>query len=161
MGLCSLPVVYLGPNYGGGSEDNGDLLQKVPCRHCCTQCPRPCSRPPPTHASSGYSLTFLGKSRSISCGVTVPFSWVLVHSSFCFFPLQESVPPDLCKFWWLYVGVNCDLLQECLCQTKAYCTQSPCPHSSPLLTCTSTGDTQTVLSQSLWGLWVLVCARFV
>ena len=26
----------LRPNYGGGNEDNGDLLQKVPC---CTQCP--------------------------------------------------------------------------------------------------------------------------
>ena len=28
MELCSVPVIYLGPNYGGGSEDNGDLL---PC----------------------------------------------------------------------------------------------------------------------------------
>ena len=26
----------LRPNYGGGNEDNGDLLQKVPCMHCCT-----------------------------------------------------------------------------------------------------------------------------
>ena len=26
----------LRPNYGGGNEDNGDLLQKVPCRHWCT-----------------------------------------------------------------------------------------------------------------------------
>ena len=24
----------LRPNYGGGNEDNGDLLQKVPRRHC-------------------------------------------------------------------------------------------------------------------------------
>ena len=31
--LCSLPVIYLGPNYGGGNEDNGDLLQELPCRH--------------------------------------------------------------------------------------------------------------------------------
>ena len=35
----------------GGNEDNGDLLQKVPCLHCYTQCPQPCSRPLPTHAS--------------------------------------------------------------------------------------------------------------
>ena len=27
------------PNYGRGNEDNGNLLRKVPCRHCCTQCP--------------------------------------------------------------------------------------------------------------------------
>ena len=43
------PVIYLGPDYGGGNEDNGDLLQKVPCTHCCTQGPQPCSRPPLTH----------------------------------------------------------------------------------------------------------------
>ena len=27
------PVIYLGPNYGESNEDNGDILQKVPCRH--------------------------------------------------------------------------------------------------------------------------------
>ena len=27
-------LIDLRPNYGGGSEDNGDLLQKVPCMHC-------------------------------------------------------------------------------------------------------------------------------
>ena len=31
----------LRPNYGGGNDDNGDLLQKVPFMHCCTQCPDP------------------------------------------------------------------------------------------------------------------------
>ena len=31
-------LLDLRPNYSGGNEDNGDLLQKVPCRHCCTQC---------------------------------------------------------------------------------------------------------------------------
>ena len=29
----------LRPNYGGGNEDNGDLLQKVLCTYCPTQCP--------------------------------------------------------------------------------------------------------------------------
>ena len=52
--------------------------------------------------------------------------------------------PVLCKFWWLYGGVNGDLLQEGLCHTQVYSTQSPCPCSRPLLTCTSTGDTQTL-----------------
>ena len=41
--LCSLPAIYLGPNYGGGNEDNGDLLLKIPCMYCCTQCPDPAS----------------------------------------------------------------------------------------------------------------------
>ena len=52
----------LRPNYGGGNEDNGDLLQKIPC----TQCPQPCSKPPPTHASAGDSWTLTGKSGSVS-----------------------------------------------------------------------------------------------
>ena len=67
--------------------------------------------------------------------------------------------PVLCKFWRLYGGVNCDLLQEDLCHTQVCCTQSPCPCSSPLLIHTSTGDT--VLAQSLWGLWALACTRYV
>ena len=29
----------LRPNNGGGSEYNEELLQKVPCMHCHTQCP--------------------------------------------------------------------------------------------------------------------------
>ena len=38
--------------------------------------------------------------------------------------------------------------------------RAPWPRSHPLLTHTSQG-TLRVLSQSLWGLWVLVCTRFV
>ena len=68
------------------NEDNGDLLQKVPCMHCYTQCPQSCSRPPLTHASTRYSWTLTGKSGSVSCGVTSPLSWVLVHTRFCLCP---------------------------------------------------------------------------
>ena len=58
-GLICVPSLLfnLRPNYGGGNQDNGNLLLKVPCMHCCTQCPYPCSRPPPTHASAGASWT--------------------------------------------------------------------------------------------------------
>ena len=38
--------------HGWGNEDNGDLLQKIPCMYCYTQCPRPCSRPPETPGHS-------------------------------------------------------------------------------------------------------------
>ena len=31
----------LRPNYGGGNEENGDLLPKVPCRHCTLSAPNP------------------------------------------------------------------------------------------------------------------------
>ena len=84
MGLFPLPLIYLGPNYGGGNEDNGDLLQKVPCRHCYTQCPQPCSRPLLTYTSARDCWTFMGKSGSVSRGVTAPFSWVLVSTKVLF-----------------------------------------------------------------------------
>ena len=83
----------LKPNYGGANEDNGDLLQKVPCMHCHTQCSWPCSsRPLPTHISTRDSWTLTGKSGSISCGVTAPFSWVLVHTRFCLCPPRVCFP---------------------------------------------------------------------
>ena len=106
--LYSMPVIDLGPNYGGGNEDNGDLPQKIPCMHCYTQCPQPCSWP--THASAGDSWALLGKSGSVSCGVTAPFSWFLVHTRFCLCP-PRVYSLVLCKFWQLYVGFNGDLLQ--------------------------------------------------
>ena len=61
-------LFYLRPTYAGDNEDDDNLLQKVSCRHCHTQCPWPCSRPPPTHTSTGDSWTLTGK----SCGVTAP-----------------------------------------------------------------------------------------
>ena len=125
---CVLFLLFdLRSNYDGGNEDNGDLLQKVPCTQCCTQCPRLCNRPPLTHASAGNSWTLMGKSGSVSCWITAPFYWVLVHTRIFFFcPLQRSVSPVLCKFWWIYGGVNGDLLKEGLCRTQVCCTQSPC-----------------------------------
>ena len=55
-------LLDLRPNYGGGNEDNGDLFQKVLCRHCYIQCSQPFRRPPLTHASTGDSWTLTGKS---------------------------------------------------------------------------------------------------
>ena len=90
----------LRPNYGGGNEDNGDLLQNVLCTPCHTQCPQTCSRPTPIHTSAGDSWTLTGKSGSVSCGVIAPFSWVLVLARFClcllrvcfFSPVQVQIP---------------------------------------------------------------------
>ena len=74
--------------------------------------------------------------------VWVSFLWgslLLSPGSWCakdFCALQESVSPVLCKLWHFYGGVNGNLIQEGLCYTHGYCTQSPCPCSCPLLTCT-------------------------
>ena len=55
-------------NYGGGDKDNGNLLQKVPCMHCCTQCPHPTAghhQPTPLPGvgwTTGHSQASLGQS---------------------------------------------------------------------------------------------------
>ena len=72
----------------------------------------------------------------------------LVHTKFCLCPPRVYFP-DLCKFWQLYGEVNGNLLQEGLGHTQVCCTQRPYPCGSPLLTRTSTGDTQTQFCLSL------------
>ena len=42
-------------------------VMKIMVTSCYTQCPQPCSRPPPTHTSAGDSWTLAGKSGSVSC----------------------------------------------------------------------------------------------
>ena len=107
-------------------------------------------------------LDTTGKSGSVSCGDTAPFSLALVHTRFCLCPPRVYFPV-LCKFWQLYGRVNGDLLQEGLCHNEGCCTQSPSSCGSPLLTRTSLHRrcSSTALSQSLGGPWVLVHTRFV
>ena len=95
----------------------------------------------------GHSQVSLGQSLLGSLLLS-PGSWY-THVSVC--ALQESVSPVLCKFWQLYGGVNGALLQEGLYHTQVYCTQSPSPCRSPLLTRTSAGDIQTQFCLSLCG----------
>ena len=121
---------------------------------CCTQSPCPCSRPLLTHASTRDTQTQFWLSL---CGVSA--SWCtqgFVRT------LQESDSPVLCKFWRLYGArppVNVDLYQEGLCHTQVCCTQSPFPHSSPLLTHTFSGDTQTQFLFRLRGVSGSCCAQ--
>ena len=87
----------------------------------------------PVHSQASLSQSLVGSL------LLFPGSWCIQGSVYA---LQESVSPVLCKFWWLYGGVNDDLHKDSLCLTQVCCTQSPCPCSSPLLTRTSTGDIQ-------------------
>ena len=143
--LLSSASFDLRPNCGGGNEDNGNHLQKVPCMHCHVQRPQPCSRPLPAipgHFQASLGQSFVG-SLLLSSG-----SWC-TQGFVC--ALQESVSSVLYKFCQLYGGVNGDLLQESLCHTQVCCTQSPCSCGRPLLTHTSAGDTQTQFCLSLCG----------
>ena len=155
MGLCSLPFIYLRPNYGGGNEDNGDLLQMVPCIHCYTQCPQPCSRPPLTCASAWDSWTLTGKSGSVSCGATAPFSWVLVHTRFCLCPRRVYFPV-LCKFWQLYGGLMATSSKKAYAIPGSAASRAPAPAAGHCWPYFVRRHSNMVLAQSLWGLWVLV-----
>ena len=126
MGCVPSLLFDLKPNYGGGDEDNGDLLQKIPCRPCGSQCPQPCGRPPQTHASTGDSWTLTGKSGSVSCGVTAPFSWVLVHTRFCLCPPRVCFPV-LCKFWQLYGGLMVTSSKRAYAIPRSAAPRAPAP----------------------------------
>ena len=102
--------------------------------------------PTPLPETPGHSWACLGHflvgSLLFSLGSWFPQGFVCA--------LQESVSTVLCKFWWFYGGVNHNLLQEGLCHTQVCCTQSPC--GRPLMTHTTTRDTQTQFWLSLCGL---------
>ena len=104
-------------------------------------------QPVPLPETPGHSWASLGQSL-VGSLLLSPGSWC-AQGFVC--AIQESVYPVLCKFWWLSGGVNGDLLQEGLCLSQVCCAQSPCPCSCPLLSCTSTGDTQKQFCLSLFG----------
>ena len=129
MGLCSLLVIYLGPNYSGGNEHNGDLLLRSV---------RPTlQRATADHSSAGDSWTLAGKSGSVSRRRGLGGG----HCSFLLGPGAHkvlSVPskslfPQSCVILAALCGVNGNLLQEGLRCTQVCCTQSPCLCGSPLL----------------------------
>ena len=76
-----------------------------------------------------------------------------------FVPSKSLFPQSCVSSGSSMEGVNGNLLQEGLCHTQIYCTQSSCPCSSPLLTCTSAGDTQTQFWFSLCGVSGSWCAQ--
>ena len=123
MELCFLPAIYLGPNYGGGNENNGELPQKS---HACMAMlsapnlaagyhqPSLCWRLLDTHRQVQDSLL---------CGHC---SFLLGPDALLLCPLRVYFPV-LCKFWQLYGGVIGDLLQEGLCQPKYAAPRAPVP----------------------------------
>ena len=147
-------------NDGGGNEDNGGLFPKVPCTHCYTQCPRPCSRPPPTHAKDSCQRLL-----DIHGQVRVSLLWG--HCSFLLGPGVHKV---------LFVPSKSLFPQSCVSSMIGLMVTSsrrlkPYPgllHPEPLLLWQITADSylcsghskhpKAGLAQSLWGF--LVCTRF-
>ena len=52
--------------------------------------PRPCGEPLPTHASTADPPALAGSFGSVSCGVALPFLWVLVCERFCLCPPSKN-----------------------------------------------------------------------
>ena len=136
----------LRPDYGEGNEDNGDLPPKASC------CTGALSAPTLQQAAADPRLCW----RLLD---THRQGWVRLLWGPCYFLLRPGahkvlfVPSkSLFPQSWVSLvalcGVNGDLLQERLCHTQVCWTQSPCPCSRPLLTCTSAGDTQTLKGRS-------------
>ena len=88
-----------------------------------------CQRLPNTHT---------GKPDSVSCGVTAPFSWVLVHTRFCLCPLrlyflsalQDSISSVLCKFLQLYVGLMVTFSKRAYTIPRSIAPRAPAPRAS-------------------------------
>ena len=109
----------LRPNYGGGDEDNGDLLQKVSCMHCYTQHLNPAAghhrlMPPPRLLEASLCQSLVG-SLLVSLG-----SWC-AQDFVCF--LQESVSQScgssVIKSHWFkvkFLGVSQSLCQIPRCE---------------------------------------------
>ena len=136
--------------------------------HCHTECPQPCSRPPPPLDTPGHSWTSLSQSLEGSLLLS-PGPWC---AQVLFVPSKSLFPQSCVSSGSSSVG----LFQEGLCRNKVCCTQSPCPCGGPLLTCTSAGDTQTIKgrpgsvsvgssdvhkvlfepSEHLWQVWGLI-----
>ena len=118
-------------------------------------CPSPATghrQPAPPPETPGHSQASLCQS--------LVWSLLLSPGSCCIQDfvcvLQESVSQSCVRSGSSTVGLSGDLLQEGLCHTQVCCTQSPCPCGRPLLTSTSTGDTQAQFWLSLCevsGFW--------
>ena len=129
--------------------------------HACTatlSAPNPAAGhrlPMPLLETPGHSQASLDQS-PVGSLLLSPGSWCK-QGSVC--GLQESVSPVPCKFWWLYGKDNGDLLQEGLMPYPGLLHPEPLPLRQPLLTCTSTGDTQTQFCLSLCGVSGFWCAQ--
>ncbi|CAI9176197.1 unnamed protein product [Rangifer tarandus platyrhynchus] len=68
----------------------------------------------------------MGKSGSVSCGVTAPFCWILVCTRFCLHPPRVYFPV-LYKFWQLYGGLMVTSSKKAYTMPKSAAPRAPAP----------------------------------
>ena len=138
-------------NYGGGNEDNGDLPQNIPCMHCYSLCPQPCSRPPLTYAFAGGSPTPAGKS-PVGSLLLSPGSWC---TRFCC-ALQECISQSCVSSGSSMVGLMVTSSQ------RTYAIPTPrapvpaadhCRPGPPKAVSVSVGSPGPGAHRFVWALW--------
>ena len=101
-GCVSSLLFDLSLNYGGGNEDNGDLLQKASHTDALSA-PNTAAnhhQPMPLLETPGHSWASLGQAL-VGSLLLSPGSWCI---RFCLRPPRVCFPV-LCKFWRLYGGL--------------------------------------------------------
>ena len=143
------------PNYGEGNEDKGDLLQKVPCAHCCTQCPWPCSRPPPTTPlleTPAHSWACLGQflvgSLLLSLGSGA--------HKVLFVPSKSLFPQSYASSGGSIIGLMATSSKRTDAIPRSAAPRAPAPAAGQCRP-VCRGHSDTLLAQSLW-LWHVFCA---
>ena len=153
-------LLDLGPNYGGGNEDNGNLLQKVPCTALLHSGPPILQQ---ATADTHLHRRLLDTHRQV---------WVSLLSGHCSFLLGPGIHKVL------FVPSKSLFPQSCVSSgssmaglmatssRRSYATPRSAAPSLPLWHTTANlylcrRHSNTVLAQSLWVLWVLVHTRFV
>ena len=154
-GLGCVPSLLfdLRPNYGGGppSKDPMDALLHSPPNPAAGHC-----QPSPPPETPGHPQASLGRSL-VGSLLLSPRSWC---TRFCLCPPRVYFPV-LCKFSWLCGGLMATSFKKAYAIPRSAAPRAPAPQQS-------TADPQllrrhpdTVLSQSVWDLWVLVHTKYV
>ena len=113
-------------------------------------------RPTPLPVTLGHSQLNLGGSLVASLLLSSG-SWC-TQGPVC---ASKNLFPVLFKFWPFYGGVNDNLLQESYSIPESAAPRVSAPRVVSCWTYLHRRHSNTVLCQSLWGLWVLVWTKFV
>ena len=95
------------------------------CAHCHTQCLWPCSRPPPTHASTSWTLT--GKSGSVSFGGHYSFLLGLGVHKVWFVPSKHLFPQSFVSSGNSMVGLVATSSKRAYAISRSVAPSAPAP----------------------------------
>ena len=133
---------------------------KVPRTHCHTQCSRPCSRPLSTHTSARDSWTLTAVWVSLLWGHCSFLLGPGVHKVL-FVPSKSLFPQSCVSSGGSMVGLIVTSSKRAYAIPRSASPRAPDPAADYCCPYFRRRHSNTVLAQSLWDLWVLVCTRFV